>query len=41
MPNHKSKEKYEEDLIIHWSKGGNTTLDNLQVLYKHSHNNKK
>ena len=36
-----SKEKYEGDHIVPWSKGGKTTNDNLQVLCRHCHYNKK
>lgn len=36
-----SKEKYEGDHIIPWSTGGTTTFENLQVLCKHCHYNKK
>ena len=36
-----SKENYEGDHINEWSKGGNTTMENLQVLCKLCHYNKK
>lgn len=36
-----SKENYEGDHILEWSNGGNTTMENLQVLCKLCHYNKK
>lgn len=36
-----SKENYEGDHILEWLNGGNTTIENLQVLCKLCHYNKK